>query len=134
MTFDLYYWPLTSWACKGSYILSINQVWFQSDVNFSNEVNLTYWAHFTTWPLMTFDLGIWYLTARTYKWSHIVSINQVWLQSIQTLIFQMCRISHFQMRWTFWAHLTTWPWYIIFYGMNIQRVPYCMSQVWFQSI
>ena len=26
MTFDLYVWPLTSWTCEDSYILSINQV------------------------------------------------------------------------------------------------------------
>ena len=48
---------------------------------FSNEMNFTFWAHLTTWPLMTFDLGIWLLTTWTFKGSHIVSTNQVWFQS-----------------------------------------------------
>ena len=35
-------WPLISWTCENSYLISINQVWFQSDFNFSNDVNFTY--------------------------------------------------------------------------------------------
>ena len=73
LTFDLHLWPLTSWTCEGSYIISINQVWFQLDFSFSNEVNSTLWAHLTTWPLMAFDIGIWPLTTWTNKGSHIVS-------------------------------------------------------------
>ena len=54
MTFDLHLWPLTSWTCEGSYIILINQVWFQSDFNFSNEVNFTFWAHLIIWPRWPF--------------------------------------------------------------------------------
>ena len=74
---DLHLWTLTLWTCEGSYIISIIQVWFQSDFIFSYEVNFTFWAHLTTWPLMTFDLGI-PLAAWTYKEFHIVLITQVW--------------------------------------------------------
>ena len=78
MTFDIHLWPLTLWTCESFHIISImyhdspialctsrsrsriNQIWFQLDFlkfSFSNEVNFTFWAHLTTWPLMTFDLG-----------------------------------------------------------------------------
>ena len=77
MTFDLRIWPLTTWTYEGSHIISINQVWFQSDFNFSNEATFTFAAYLTTWPQMTFDLGIWPLTAWTYEGSHIITINQV---------------------------------------------------------
>ena len=94
-------WPLTFicdlWPHE-HVTVSTNQVWFQSDFNFSNEVNFTFWAHLTTWPLMTFDLGIWPLTTWTYKGSHNISISQVWFQS---------NFSN-EVNFTFWAHLTTW--------------------------
>ena len=57
-------WPLTLvydlWLHehKGSHIISINQVWFKSDFNFSNEAIFTFSAYLTTWPQMTFDLDI----------------------------------------------------------------------------
>ena len=60
MTFILGIWPLTTWTYKGSHIVSINHVWFQSDFNFSYEATSTFSAftfwHLTTWPQMTFDL------------------------------------------------------------------------------
>ena len=43
---------------------------------FLHEVNFTFSAHFTTWPLMTFDLSIWPLTAWKYKESYIVSTRR----------------------------------------------------------
>ena len=43
---------------------------------FLHEVNFTFWAHFTTWPLMTFDLSIWPLTTWKYKESYIVSTRR----------------------------------------------------------
>ena len=65
MTFDLGRWPLTSWTYEGSNITSINQVWFQSDFNFSNEANFTFSAYLIIWPQMTFDLDMWSLTSST---------------------------------------------------------------------
>ena len=91
---------------------------FQSDFNFSNEVNFKFWAHLTTWPLMIFDLVIWPLTAWTYKGSHIVSINQVWLQ----LDFNFSNEATF----TFSSYLTTWPWYVTFDLINKCRFPCCI--------
>ena len=64
---------------KGLHIISINQIWFKSYYNFSNEAMFS--DYLTTWPQITFDLGIWPLTTWRYKGSHIISINQVWFQS-----------------------------------------------------
>ena len=78
MTFELHVWPLISWTqYEGSFIISINQLWFQMDPNFSNEVNFTFWVYLTTWSLMTFKLDTWSLTAWTYKGF----INYIWFQS-----------------------------------------------------
>ena len=101
MTFGLGIWPWTAWIYEGSHIISVNQVWFQSDFNFSNEAIFTFSDYLTTWPQMTFDLGIWPLTAWTYESSHIISINQVWFQSD----FNFSNEAIF----TFSAYLTTWP-------------------------
>ena len=119
MTFDLGIRPLTAWTYEGSHIISINQVWFKSDFNFSNEATLTFSACLTTWPQMTVDLGIWPLTAWTYEGSHIISINQVWFQSD----FNFWPLSHFQpisqLIYDLWPHqqmrvpmLHLWPGWI----------------------
>ena len=59
-------WPLTlicdlltTWTYEGSHIVSINQVWFKSDFNFSNEVIFTFSAYLTTWPQMTLVYDLW---------------------------------------------------------------------------
>ena len=36
-------WPLTSWSCEGSYIISTNQVWFQSSWILHSKPILTLW-------------------------------------------------------------------------------------------
>ena len=90
----------------------IYQVWFQLDFKFS-KVNFTFLAILTTWPLMTFNLGIWPLTTWTYKGSHIVSINQDWFHS-DFQLFKWCH-SHFQpilqldLRWPFILICDIWP-------------------------
>ena len=61
----------------------------------------TFSAYLTTWPQMTFDLGIWPLIAWTYDGSHITSIHQVWFKSD----FNFSNEAIF----TFSAYLTTWP-------------------------
>ena len=101
MTFDLDLWHLTAWTYGGSHIISINQVGFQSDFNFSNEATFTFSVYLTTWSQMTFDLGIWHLTTWTYEGSHIISINHVWFQSD----FNFSNGANF----TFSAYLSTWP-------------------------
>ena len=83
MTFDLSIWPSTAWTYEGSCIVSINQVLFQSNFNFSNEITFTFSACLTTWPQMTFDLDMWPLTSLTYEGSHVASIIQLWLKSIK---------------------------------------------------
>ena len=131
ITFDLHLRSLTSWTCEGSYIISINQVWFQSDFYFSNEVNFTVWAHLITWPLMTFDLGIWPLTTWKNKRSHIVSINHIWFQS--DINFSN------EDTFTFSAYLTTWP--QMAFDLNLWPFTSStnshvasMTQLWLESI
>ena len=61
MTFDLGIWPLTTWTYKGSHIIPINQVnqvWFQSDFNFS----MRPLSHFSlSYNLTSDDLWPWYV-------------------------------------------------------------------------
>ena len=101
MTFDLGIWLLTAWSYESCHILSIKQVWFQSDFNFSIEANFTFSAYLTTWPQMTFDLGMQPLTSSTNEGSCVISINQVWFQSD----FNFSNEANF----AFSAYLTTWP-------------------------
>ena len=110
VTFD----PINMW---GFIHYSINPVWFQSDLNVSNEVNFAFY----TWPLMTFDLGIWPLTASIYKGSHILSINQVWLQS--DFHFSNEATFTFPVYLTTWPQINLWPWYVTFDLINKCRFP-----------
>ena len=82
MTFDLCMWPMTSWTFEGSHITSINQIWFKTDFNYSNEANFTFSAYLTTWPQMAFDLDMWPLTS-TNEGPHVASMTQLWLKSIR---------------------------------------------------
>ena len=77
MTFDLGTWPLTAWTYEGSHIISINQVWFKSDFNFSNEAIFTFSAYLATWIQMTFDLDTWPLTSSTNKGFRVTSTTLV---------------------------------------------------------
>ena len=96
ITFDLYLWSLTTWTCEGSYIISINQVWFQLGFNFSNEVNITFTAHVTT-SLLTLVYDLW-----PHKYTKgPISINQVW--------FQLDLNFSNEATFIFSAYLTTWP-------------------------
>ena len=125
MTFDLDLWPLTTWTYKGSHTISINQVWFQLDFNFLNKAIFTFSAYLTTWPQMTFDLGMWPLISWTYEGSHIISINQVWFQSDLQLFW-----GHFHI-FSLSYNLTSddlWPWYVTFDLMNIWRFPYYINK------
>ena len=125
MTFDLHLWPLTSWTCEGSYISSINQLWFQWNFNFSNEANFTFWAHLTAWHLMTFDLGKLPLTTWTYKGSYNVSITNfgsIGLQLLKWATFTFSALSY---------NLTSddlWPWYLTSDLTNKWGFPCCIYE------
>ena len=124
MTFDLDLWPVTIRTYEGSHIISINQVWFKLHFNFSNETIFTFSAYLTTWPQMTYDLGIWPLTTWTYEGSHIISINQVWFQ----LDFQLFKWGHFYI-FSLSYNLTSddlWPWYVTFHFIKKWGFPRCI--------
>ena len=117
-------WLLTTWTYKGFHIISINQVWFKSDFNFSNKAIFTISAYLTTWPKMTFDLGTWPFTAWTYEGSHIISINQVWFK----LNFQLFKWDHFYI-FSLSYNLTSddlWPWCMTFDLINKWGFPCCI--------
>ena len=113
LTFICDLWPREH--MKVPSFISMNQVWFQSDLNFSNEVKFTFWAHLTTWPLMTFDLGKWPLTVWTYKGSHIVSIKTK-LGSNRTSTFTTYSLTSDDI----------WPWYVTFDLINKWGFPCCI--------
>ena len=124
-------WPLTlicdfltAWTYEGSHIISINQVWFKLDFNFSNETIFTFSAYLTTWPQMTFDLGIWFLTTWTYEGSHIIQINHVWFQSD----FQLFKRGHFHIFSISYSLSSDdlWPWYVTFDFINKWGFPCCI--------
>ena len=106
-------WPLTTWTYEGSHIISINQVGFQSDFSFSNEAIFTFSAYLTTWPQMTFDLGIRPLTAWTYEGSHI--INKLSLVPIGLQLFKwghfhiFSPILQLDLRWHLTLICDLWP-------------------------
>ena len=99
-------WPLTlicdfltTWTYKGSHIILINQVWFKSDFNFTNEAIFTFSAYLTTWPQMTFDLDMWPLTSPTNDGSHVASMNQLWWKSIQACGSYSQMLTRFHNNW-----------------------------------
>ena len=83
MTFDFGCDLLTSSTKEASHVVPVNQVWFQFDLNFSIETNLTFSVNFKTWPQMTLDLEMWHLTSSTNEGSHLAPMTQVWLKSIE---------------------------------------------------
>ena len=127
MTFDLDLWPLTVWTYEGFHIISINQVWFKSDFNFSNEAIFTLSAYLTTRPQLTFDLGLWPLTASTYEGSNIISINQIWFK----LDFNFSNEAIFTFSWpqiTF--DLDIWPLTLIYDLWPHQQMTVSMLHLW----
>ena len=118
LAFDLYLCPFTSvtfdpWTCVGSY----NLFGSIQTCNFSNEVNFTFRAHISTWPLMTVDLGKWPLTAWTYKGSHNLPI-----MPLLHLILQN------DLRWNF---ILMWP---LTSSTNESFHAASMTQLWLKSI
>ena len=114
-------WPLTlicdlltAWTYEGSHIISINKVWFKSDFQ------LFKWGHFHIFCLsynlqqMTFDLGMWSLTAWTYEGFHIIS-NKPSLVPIRLQLFKWGHFLHFQpilqldLRWPLTLICDLWP-------------------------
>ena len=80
-------------------------------------------AYFTTWPLMTFDLGIWPLTTWTYEGSY--HINKPSLVPIRRQLFKW---GHFQI-FSLSYNLTSddlWPWYVTFDLINNWGLPCCI--------
>ena len=96
VTFDL----MNIW--RFPYIIPINQVWFQSDFNFSNEVNFTFFS--PSYNLTSDDLWPWYVTFDLMNiWRFPYYTNKSSLVPIGLPTFQMKSIS------TFSAYLTSWP-------------------------
>ena len=85
MTFDLGIWPLTTWTYEGSHIISINQVLFQSDFNFSNKAIFTFLTYLTTWPQMTFDfINKWGFPCCTYDPTLVEIYQSMWESQMLT--------------------------------------------------
>ena len=125
MTFDFYLWPLTSWLCEGSYVMSINHVWFQSDFNFSNEVNFTFWAHLTTWPD---GLWTWYMTFDHKNIQRVpYCINTPSLVPIGLKLFKRGHFYNFSLSYNLTSD-ELWYWYVDLWPHQQMRV--LMLHLW----
>ena len=102
MTINIHLWPLTA----------INQVLFQSDVNFSNEVNFTFWNLSPSYNLTSEDLWPWYVTFDCMNiQKDPYCINKPSFVPIG-LIFQMKPLSHLaylNLRWPLTLIRDLWP-------------------------
>ena len=81
---------------------------------------LSHSVYLTTWPQMTFDLGIWPLTAWTYEGSHKPSLVPTGLQLFKWGYFHIFSLSY---------SLTSddlWPWYVTFDLINKWGFPCCI--------
>ena len=109
MTFDFDLRPLTASTYEGFHIISINQVWFKSDFNFSNEAIFTLSYNLTSddfWPwYMTFDcMNIWRFTYFFNK----PSLVQIGLQ-----LFKWGHFHIFSLSYNLISD-NLWPWYMTF--------------------
>ena len=121
-TFDLHLWPLISWTCESSYIISINQFWFQLDINFSND--FTFWAHLTTWRLM--DLWPWYMTFYHMNIQRVIyCINKLHLVPIGLQLFKWGHFHIFSLSYNLTSD-DLWPWYVTVDLINKWGFPCCI--------
>ena len=124
MTFNLPLWPLTSWTCQGSYIISINQIWFQSDFQ------LLKWGEFyilnPSYNLTSDDLWPWYMTfdhmniQRVPYCINILSLVPILLQLFKWVHFYIFNLS---------CNLTSddlWLWYVTFDRIKKWGFPCCI--------
>ena len=117
-------WPLTLWTYEGSHIISINQVWIWLDFISLTETNLTFSAYLTTWPQMTFDLGMWSLTSWTYEGSLIV-INKSSSVLIRLQLFECGQFYIVSLSYNLTSD-NLWPWYVTLDLVNIWGFPCCI--------
>ena len=85
--FDRGLWPLTTWKYKGSHIVSIKQVWFQSDIFFK-------WGHYyifsLSYNLTSDDLWPWYMTIDLInKWGYPCCIYEPTLVEIHQSMWKV---------------------------------------------
>ena len=123
---------LTAWTYEGSHIISLNQLWFQSDINFSNEAIFTLSAYLTTWPRMTFDLSMWPLTSSTNEGSHAAPVSSfapIGLQLFNWGQFYIFSLSYNLTSYDLW--LCMWP---LTSSTNEGSHVTPRTQVWLKSI
>ena len=84
------------------YINSLNEVWFQSDVNFSNKAIFTFLAFLTTWPQITFDLGMIFDCMNIWRFPYYINIVTQHEQMRRMLANSVLRYEgKFEPRWKF---------------------------------
>ena len=88
-------------------------------------MNFAFWAHLTTWPLITFDLGMTFDCMNIQRVPYC--INKPSLVPIGLHFFKWGECYILSPSY----NLTSddfWPWYMTFDCMNIQRVLYCIDK------
>ena len=111
-------WPLTlicdlltTWIYEGSHIILMNQVWFKSNFNFSNEAIFTFSAYLSTWPQMTFDVGMTFVCMNIWRFPYFIN-----KPSLVPIGLQLFKWGHFHI-FSLSYNLTSddlWPWYVTF--------------------
>ena len=108
---------------KVSHVISINQVWFQSDFNVSNKAIFIFSL---SYKLTSDDLWHWYMTFDCMNiWRFTYYINK---SSLVQIGFQLFKWGHFHM-FSLSYNLTSddlWPWYMTFDLMNTWGFPCCI--------
>ena len=134
MTFDHDLWPMTAWTYEGFLIISINQLWFKSDLNFSNEAIFTFSAYPATWPQMTFDL--WYVTFDCITiWMFTYYINKPSLAQTGLQLFKWGHFHIFSLSYNLTSNdLWPWIWWPLTSSTNEGSHVASMTQLWFKSI
>ena len=105
---DLHLWPLTSWACEGFFIISLNQVSFQQDFNFQ----MRRIFHFEP----TLQLDVWWKLNLAYElWLHVHTKGPILYQYFQP-VFHLNLKRPLTLKCDLWPHqqmkvpmLHLWP-------------------------
>ena len=121
-------WPLTlicdlltTWTHESSHIISINQIWFKSNFNFSNEAIFS-----LSYNLSSDDLWPWYMTSDHMNiWRLPYYINK---PSLVPIGFQLFKWGHFHIFNQSYNLISDdlWPWYVTFNFINKWGFPCCI--------
>ena len=115
---------LTTLTYNGSHIISINQIWFKSDFNFSYEAIFHIFS--LSYNLTSDDLWPWYMTFDHMNiWRFPYYINKHTLVPIRLQLFKWGHFHIFNQSYNLTSD-DLWPWYVTFDLINKWGFPFCI--------